>query len=182
MKKTTILLSVLFLSVFATGCKSTSTPKVTKSVCELPQSKKVDEAFSTAQSSLSNRQCWGRFDAQFNALLNIAKGDPSKEHKAKFATFLKWSESTGIISKVQLKKKYTRYFLPQFASLPKNQSNCKTGQNIEVLTRAMDKEMLDKKRGILDALGQADVYNQTKSNRDTILLVVAAAGVACKVR
>lgn len=183
MKKVTLLLSICFLTALTAGCKSTAKIAATETTsnCQIASSNKVEMAFSEAQASLSNRECWMGFDSQFTSLLNIAKGDPNKEHQRKFAEFLRWSESSGIISKMQLREKYTRFFTPYFTTLPKNQSNCKAGQNLEALTRAMDKEMLDKKRGILEAMANADMYNKAKRDRDAILLVVAAAGEACQV-
>lgn len=173
-----ICLSLFALSVVGCG----STPKaVAKSTCDLAVTKKVDRAFIESKNALTNQSCWNGFDDHFDNLLEIAKGAPNKEHRRSFANFLEWSKDQGIISEVQFKKTYTRYFTPFFVSLPKHQSNCKVGQNLEKLTRDMDAEMLDKRKGLLQAMGSTKEFNKAKSDRDALLLIIAAAGEACKV-
>jgi hypothetical protein len=181
--KTILLISIL--SVFAAACKPTSKPlpeaPLANYTCELSQSKIVSVAFDETQVALSNTSCWSDFDAHFNNLLSIASGDPTPEHKKTFADFLRRSEAQGIISKVQLKQTYTRYFTGFFASLPKDESNCKAGQDINKLTRNLDTEMRDKQKGLLKAMGARDEFSKAKRDRDAIILIVAAAGEACQV-
>ena len=185
MKKFTMLMMVSCLALVTSACKSTpkveTKPAMVGNPCELTTSKKVSDAFDETKRALGNQNCWIDFDSHLDTLLVIAAGDPSVEHKEAFGEFLRWSEDQGIIANMQMKEIYTRYFTTYFVSLPKNESNCKVGENITGLTRKLDQEMLDKQKGLLQALGARNEFNKAKRDRDALLLIIAAAGEACKV-
>jgi len=177
MKELNILIMAALLGLALSGCKSTPP----KEVCETPNTKKLESAFSTSKNTLSNRQCWNTFEMQFDELLNIAEGAPGKENKKKFRDFLRWSEQKGIVSQLQYKKMYTEYFTPLYVSLPRNESSCRAGQNVTQITRNMDNELVNKKRGLLNALGDTQAYSKAVTDRQNIALVLLAAGEACNV-
>ncbi len=98
MKKVTLLLSICFLTALTAGCKSTAKTAATETTsnCQIASSNKVEMAFSEAQASLSNRECWMGFDSQFTSLLNIAKGDPNNfKPLSALAAWNSWNFSLG---------------------------------------------------------------------------------------
>jgi|GEM_PF-436732 len=157
----------------AGGC-ATSTPD-----CSLAATRNLDSAIDSAKSNLQ-AGCVAYFDGYMDELLEVAAGDPQPENKRAFSDFLIWSSEQGLLSKRQAQETWNRYFNVKFVSLQGDYNNCaQTCPVREDVLEDMERELIDKERGMLKAsLDQNGYYRADRLLQETEL-VLAATCRAC---
>ena len=141
-----------FLMVACVGCypqnQIVQQPAVPS--CSLPSGYDVSSAFSQARATLQNPACRSEFEAIFNKLIEISKGDPKAENKRLFHDFLLWSKENGVINTVMAKEKFHRYFMRGFYSLPDTYSVAVYCKTVDRIQRDMRDELNQKRIGLVD--------------------------------
>ena len=147
--------------------------------CPSPQSRNLDSAISSVQSSL-NSGCRAHFERYFDDLLVIAEGDPKPENKRAFSEFLVWSSDQGLLSTRQAQDYYNRYFNVKFMSMRGDYNNCShTCPNKQKVLFDMERELSDKERGLLKVSTDADAYYRADRLYQEVELVLEATCTAC---
>ncbi|MEH0022098.1 MAG: hypothetical protein V6Z89_20770 [Desulfobacter sp.] len=178
--KTLTLFITAAIMALSTGCV-TQQPKPVADNCPIPSGNRVDDAFLTAQSTLSNPECRYKFDAVLNALLVISQGDPKMENQRLFSDFFIWAEKEGLISKIQAKKYYNTYFMPKFVSLPSNYQTCSHCPNLRKILTNCKQELKKKEVGLLKICNNKTAYAKASDDLQTIALILEAICSACAV-
>ena len=151
----------------------------TQPTCDSPQSRNLDRAISTAQTSLANG-CEAHFDRFYDDLLTIAEGDPKPENKRAFSEFLVWASDQGLLSKRQAQEHYNRYFNVKFMSLRGDYNNCShTCPNKQRVLFDMERELSDKERGLLKVSLDNQGYYRADELFQEVELVLEATCTAC---
>lgn len=147
--------------------------------CVGPQSKNLDSAIDTAQSSLMHG-CHTHFDRYYDDLLSIAEGDPKPENKRQFSEFLVWTTDKGLLSKRQAEDYYNRFFNVKFMSLKGDYNNCShTCPNKQRVLFDMERELADKERGLLKVSLDNEGYYRADQLYQEVELVLEATCSAC---
>lgn len=182
-KFTRMTLCFIAISLMTIGCAGTqaaSTPEYPSvAECTLPSGHLVAEAFVTARNTLSEPSCRYKFDAVFSALLQVAKGDPSMNHKKTFSDFLVWTRDEGIISTLQAKEYYNTYFSHIFVSLPDNYRTCNYCPELTSLISECKDELRQKELGLLRICSDKTAYTKAWNDFQDIELIMEATCSAC---
>lgn len=161
------------ISLIFAACAST------KPTCDSPQTRSLDRAISSVQSSLTNG-CQAHFDRFYDDLLTIAEGDPRPENKRAFSEFLVWASDQGLLSKRQAENHYNRYFNVKFMSLRGDYNNCShTCPNKQKVLFDMERELSDKERGLLKVSLDNQGYYRADELFQEVELVLEATCTAC---
>ncbi len=164
---------LLFATLFLASCAST------QPTCGSPQTRNLDAAMNTVQSSLMNG-CHTHFDRYYSDLLTIAEGDPKPENKRAFSEFLVWASGKGLLSTRQAEDYYNRYFNVKFMSMRGDYNNCShTCPNKQKVLFDMERELSDKERGLLKVSRDADSYYRADRLFQEVELVLEATCNAC---
>ena len=151
----------------------------TEPVCDSPQTRNLDRAISSVQTSLSNG-CAAYFDRFYDDLLTIAEGDPKPENKRAFSEFLVWASDEGLLSTRQAQEHYNRYFNVKFMSLKGDYNNCShTCPNRQKVLFDMERELSDKERGLLKVSLDNQGYYRADELFHEVELVLEATCTAC---
>lgn len=177
-KKMTLIKTVLVsaTAMLLWGCASAPTP----SNCIAPSGKLVAPAFSRAQSSLAYSECWSQFDSYFDSLLVAAEGDPKQENVERFSDFVGWSIERGVVTKVAGSELFTRYFSPNFVSLPNDRSVCSAVRSNPRLNKDVELELRDKYRGLVSVAGNNATYAQAAREQASLVQILGAMESACQ--
>ncbi len=173
------LTGIVAVTVVATLLAACSNTPARQTACSLPEGPNLEQAISAARFDLETG-CENEFDAYFQRLLAIAEGDPKKENKASFSDFLLWANETGLLSKVQARELYNRYFGVKYVSLVSDYSVCsQTCPHQSDVMRQMNRELGDKEQGLLKI--SADRLNYTRASNlyQETELVLEATCEAC---
>ena len=175
-----IIMLAITVSLIAAGCVSQKqpAPPVVEN-CPLPSGYLVDQAFATARSTLSNPACRYQFDAVFASLLKVCKGAPDMKNKELFSNLLLWAKNEGIISKVQAKAYYTRYFAHRFVSLPDTYQTCSHCNRLKTLLANCRNELKDKEQGLIETCGDKVTYAKASDDLAKIEVILEATCSAC---
>ena len=180
-----IAIMLIAVSLICPGCvaqqktaPSFSTTNVVES-CPLPSGYLVDQAFSTARSTLSNPPCRYKFDAVFASLLKVCKGAPDMKNKELFSALLVWAKDEGIISRVQAEEYYTRYFSHRFVSLPDTYQTCSHCTGLKTMQANCRDELKDKENGLVMACGDKSSYAKASDDLYKIEVILQATCAAC---
>jgi len=147
--------------------------------CSLPEGPDLERAIAAARFDLETG-CEQQFDQYFQRLLNIAEGDPKKDNKATFSEFLLWANEEGLLSKRQARETYTRYFGVKYVSLISDYSVCaQTCPRQQEVMREMNRELLDKERGLLKVSADQREYYRANRLFQEAELVLEATCEAC---
>lgn len=147
--------------------------------CTLPSGVNLAEALSQARSDLKLPDCQLMFDEYFQALLNIAAGDPTPENKRLFSEFLVWTNETGIMTRVQAEDYYNRHFNDTFMSLPDRYNLCSACPQKGELLRDMKQELRQKEQGLLEACRDKETYYQASRSYAELRDIIEATCLAC---
>jgi len=166
----------LLLAGAVTACNSTP-PR--EPVCNLPQGTNLDQALAAARFDLGVG-CEDQFNAYFESLLSIAEGDPQPDNKAKFSDFLLWANNEGLLSKVQARLLYTRYFGVKYTSMQGDYSVCSEAcpKKSQVL-REMQDELGDKEQGLLKVAADRRSFQRAHRLLQETELVLEATCTSC---
>jgi hypothetical protein len=170
------LVTVVAITTSLAACSSNPAQKTS---CSLPEGPDLERAISAARFDLETG-CENEFDAYFQRLLVIAEGDPKKENKASFSDFLLWANDAGLLSKLQARELYNRYFGVKYVSLISDYSVCaQTCPHQSDVMREMNRELVDKEQGLLKI--SADRLNYTRASNlfQETELVLEATCEAC---
>ncbi len=133
-------------------------PQKVSTSCELSGTKKLDLAVEDAKSRLDSG-CLSRYDDYYNALLNVATGDPKSENKGTFQHYLRWSVNEGIVSRVQAGELYDRYFSKTYTTLDRHGSvAASVCPQIDKVMSDLQKELKNKELGIRDVAADSKAY------------------------
>lgn len=170
-------LTGLVLGWVVTGCQTAPTNVVR---CSMPTGFNVNSAFQHANADLAHLKCHYDYDSYLKTLLNIAASDPKESNKEYFSNFLGQARDHGVISQVQARETYRRYFTADFVSLGHQHNNCTTTcQNQIDVVKNLKSELRDKHRGFLEATGDKDGYAQADSEYNQLLTLIEATCLAC---
>jgi hypothetical protein len=174
--KTTKTALALLLAGVVTACNS-NPPR--EPVCNLPQGTNLDQALAAARFDLGVG-CEDRFDAYFQRLMSIAEGDPQADNKARFSDFLLWANTQGLLSKLQARTLYTRYFGVKYTSLQGDYSVCSEAcpKKSQVL-RDMQNELGDKEQGLLKVAADRRSFQRAHRLLQETELVLEATCTSC---
>ena len=174
--KTTRIALALLVTGAVTACNS-NPPKAP--ACNLPQGVNLDQALASARFDLGVG-CEDQFDAYFQRLLQIAEGDPKPDNKAKFSDFLLWANDQGLLSKVQARLLYTRYFGVKYTSMQGDYSVCSEAcpKKAQVM-RDMQNELGDKEQGLLKVASDRRSFQRAHRLLQETELVLEATCTSC---
>lgn len=179
-KMTVISLAVAVICVGCVSSKKTNpTPVPVVESCPLPSGYIVEQAFQTARSTLSNPACRYKFDAVLASLLHVCEGAPEMKNKELFHAFFEWAKDEGIISLVQAKKHYTRYFSNRFISLPDNYQICSHCSRLKPMMKNCRDELKRKEQGLLKVCGDKATYAKASGDLDKVALILEATCRSC---
>jgi hypothetical protein len=161
-----------------TGCNPTMV-RTGSAACELPESARLAEAMTEARGTLE-AGCTYQFGAIFDQLLVVGAGDPKPENKRLFSDYLMWASDQGVISPLQAKETYTRYFGTKFVSALGDYNTCAQTCPVkgQVLT-AMREELADMARGLMEVAQDRAGYTQADRLYQEMELVISATCEAC---
>ncbi len=171
---TIVVLAILF------GCAKKQVVRPA-APCLLPQGKLVSEAFSQAKSTLSNPSCVYKFDSIIKALLRIAEGDPNIKNKELFSDLLQWAGQEGIISTMQSKEYYSRYFSRRFFSLPDDYRMCSYCPRLKLskIMSDLKDELRQKKQGLMKICKDKETFGMAHGDYQDLTLILEATCLAC---
>jgi len=174
-----ILLSMA-ISLISVGCVSQKSPPPDVVVnCPLPSGYLVDQAFSTARSTLSNPPCRYQFDAVFATLLTVCEGAPDMKNKELFSELLLWAKGEGIISSIQAEKYYTRYFSHRFVSLPDTYQTCSHCTGLKTMLANCREELKNKEQGLIKVCKDKATYAKASDDLSKIEVILEATCRSC---
>ena len=177
-----VIASVILITAFLlSGCAEKQIPvRPTVPACALPTGGNLAEAVSQTKTDLGHSECHPQFEAYFHRLLEIAAGDPDLENKRRFSNFLVWAKSNGILTMVQSKNYYNRYFNTTFMALPDDYNVCSSAPKKDDIIRAMEAELQQKELGLMKACGDKETYYGAHEQFKTLLMVLDAVCLACE--
>jgi len=168
------------ISISTVGCTTSNTPIASADICPIPSGHLVDQAFATAKSTLSNTECRDTFDAVFASLLDISEGTPDIKNKEMFSELLGWAKDHGIISTVQAKERYTKYFASRFVSLPDTYQTCSHCPRVDSIIGQCKSELQAKDKGLLKVSSDKATYAKANDDLQNIELILLATCSACE--
>jgi hypothetical protein len=165
-----------FAILVTTACNSNPPQEL---ACNVPQGTNLDRAMAAARFDLGVG-CEEQFDAYFQRLLTIAEGDPQADNKAKFSDFLLWANDQGLISKLQARTLYTRYFGIKYVSMQGDYSVCSEAcpKKSRVL-REMQDELGNKEQGLLKVAADRRSFQRAHRLLQETELVLEATCTSC---
>lgn len=172
------------LSLMLSGCNAKNAPITAAAEpetpeCAVPASKLTEEAFREARQTLADPECAYQFDAIWNSLLQIAAGDPDPVNKERFSNLAGWARSQGIISTVQAKEYYTRYFHHNFVTLPDSYRTCSYCPQLDTLKADLNDELRQKELGLNKVSKDNSGITRARSDYKAIDLILTATCEAC---
>lgn len=171
----TILMLVVVL--LFTACQ---TRKPQPYQCSLPSGYNLADAVSRANADLTHLECQYQFDEYVDRLLDIAATDPKQENKRQFSNFLAQVRDNGVISQLQAKETFQRYFTANFVSLGAFHNNCSTTCKQQAdAVKKMKMELRDKQLGLLKVVGDKGGYAQADREFNQLLTLIDATCLAC---
>ncbi len=174
--QTGLLAAVL---VFISACQSTGSMTQSAEICTAPLSQRLDLAIAESQTRMESG-CQAQHTVLFEQLLTVGEGDPKPENKRMFSDYLVWASDKGVISPLQAKETYTRYFGIKFVSGLSDYNTCAAFCPVEVeLLADMKVELNEKARGLLTVSKDQSTYGRANSLFSELELVIAATCKAC---
>lgn len=171
-------LAVFVVAGLLLSCQSTP-PKPYS--CTLPTGYKVESAFASANADLVHLQCHYQFEQYMNRLLEIAASNPKEKNKQYFSDFLSQARDNGILSQLQAKEYYRRYFTSDFVSLGRMHNNCSTTcQKQAEISKNLKSELRDKELGLLKVVGDQQGYTRADREFNQLLTLIDATCLACQ--
>lgn len=173
---------VLFgLCLGLTACQTYKTvqPLQTKPSCLPPSGVNLEQAMEQARNDLTHSECQVLFDDYFQALVQIATGDPKPENKRQFSDFLVWAHESGLMTRVQAETYYNRSFNDTFMALPDRYNVCSACQNKEDILSEMQAELQQKEQGLLEACRDKETYYQAARTYTELKDIFEATCLAC---
>ncbi len=172
------------LAALTTGCVEKSARISPSSApltpeCSLPASKLASEAFREARKTLSNQECRYQFEPIFNSLLQISSGDPDPVNKDRFSDLVGWARNDGIISTVQAKEMFTRYFHHNYVSLPDDYQACAYCTQLNRIKADLRDELRQKELGLGKVAMDKAGITKARTDYKSIEIVLSATCRAC---
>lgn len=165
--------------VLATGCQSLSSKDSTITDCAAPLSQRLELAINEARERMDGG-CQSQHEVLFGQLLSIGEGDPKIENKRLFSDYLLWASEKGIISPLQARETYTRYFGVKFISALSDFNTCAAVCPIEEKVMSdMRRELSDKSRGLLKIAQDNTTYGRANTLHNELEVVISATCQAC---
>ncbi len=141
---------------------------------------KTQLAFEQTRRQLADAACARRYDEFEAALLAVATGDPGAGNKQHFHGFYNWSVEQGLISRLQAKERYSRYFSTGYGqSLPDDANTCSLGKRKARVIEHLAVEAGAKKRGLLEISGDREAWFAAKRKHDDLVFLLETVSLAC---
>lgn len=175
-----ITVTLALLSLAACNSTARTTNNAYQDKCQTINSTRLNSATDSAKSSLNTGQCSHKFADYFQNLLTVAKGSPDSGNKKKFDDFISWSVNHQIISKLDAKEYFNRYFGERFISLDNTYNTCSQGTKQAEIFTALNQEMQDKKLGLLEVLGDKTRFIAVSAQHRDIKTILEATWMACE--
>ncbi|MDJ0863285.1 MAG: hypothetical protein QNJ82_13740 [Gammaproteobacteria bacterium] len=168
------------LALSMAACNSFDTrPDDPRADCPVLEHQNLEIALEAARESLQ-AGCAGEFDAYLDSLLTIAQGDPGPENRERFSEFLVWSTEQGLLSRLQAKALYNRYFSIKFVSMAGDYNNCALScPRKQSLLSELETELADKEIGLMKVSGDQQAYYRADRLFQELELVLEATCTAC---
>ncbi|HFB65521.1 MAG TPA: hypothetical protein ENJ60_08285 [Aeromonadales bacterium] len=175
--------AILTLSGCANNNNQTNASVETR-YCNMPQSKQLSVAIEESRSTLSNRDCQSDYAEHFSALVDIAAGEPDAKNLETLGIQSQWMVKKGIITKKDSESMLRRYFSPQLVSLDyesdfNTYSHCSMNSKQNELTRLLDNELEQKRKGLALALGDNEAYQMALKEHQSVKLLLESTQKAC---
>jgi len=150
--------------------------------CTLPSGVNLEEALDHSKKDLDHLECEVLFDSYYERLVEVAQRDPAMTNKRRFSNFLEWTNTEGIIDKIQARNYYNRYFNTTFMSLPDEYNVCSScsenkQKNLEL---QLEQELGQKEEGLLRACQDKNAYYAAADQYNSIMLLLDATCTACR--
>lgn len=177
-----VIISAILITTFMIGgCAKKQVPvTATGPTCTLPTGVNLVEAISRTKNDLHHFECQSRFEEYLHRLLEIAAGDPDVENKRRFSDFLVWAKSEGILTTVQSKDYYNRYFNTTFMALPDDYNVCSSASKKDGIIKAIEQELRQKELGLMKACADKDTYYSAREQFNSLLVLLDAVCLACE--
>lgn len=160
------------------GCSSLPTTNTAAS-CPAINTANVEQAFNEASATLAKPNCAIMFEDYFQQLLAIAAESPDAANKQRFDRLFKQMDHQGVISRNQAMERYTQYFSSSFMALSDTYNVCSSAREEERILAALKSELQLKKKGLMDVLGDKEVYFQAQKRQQEISLILQTTVLAC---
>lgn len=154
-------LALISLAVLGTGCASTDSRTAGPS-CDLTSSHQLEPAFNSVRSWLQ-RGCSTRMATYMSQLMEIATDDPGPDNRRRFSEFLESLSGEGLISQMEARLWYNRYFNVKFMAIRDNYNTCSAICTLsdsaqERVMKAMEQELLNKEQGLMKVSDDPQAY------------------------
>ena len=177
----------LVVAVGMAGCNANTTrpdpvpaPTLSYSSCALPGGHDLSTAMSAARGTLSKSNCQYQFDAIESELMGVAAGNPGQHNREPFHDFYRWSADQGVLTRLQAKEHYTRYFTVSYAaSMPNDVSTCGMARDKKRVLGALADDVAHKEQGLMQVLGDRDAWFKAKQGHDDLVFLVEGTLDAC---
>lgn len=172
----------LFLALGLTACQHETRavqPLSTGPACTPPAGVNLDKALAQSRNDLQHPDCQVLFEDYFQALLEIAAGNPKPENKRLFSEFLVWANTSGLMNRIQAQDYYNRYFNTTFMALPDRYNLCSACTEKNQLQRDLEAELGQKEQGLLEACRDKDGYYQAARDFAELKDILQATCLAC---
>jgi hypothetical protein len=173
----TILVVGSTLAMAIGGCATSPPPRTAG--CQLEPPSTLDSMAETARAELATPACRGHFPAFFELALKRAESSPDAKNRARFADFIKASSDQGLVTQLQARELYNRYFHTTYVSLPGDYNICSTLRSKDQLFAALETELADKRRGMLTIAADRSGFQEAQRQYNDVQLVLEATALAC---
>jgi hypothetical protein len=173
----TILTAASALAGALGGCATSPPPRAAS--CELEPPSTLDSMTQTARVELATPVCRDQFPAYFELALKRAESSPDEKNRTRFADLIKTSSDQGLVTQVQARELYNRYFHTTYVSLPSDYNICSTLRSKDQLFAALETELADKRRGMLTIAADRAGFQEAQRQYNDLQLVLEATALAC---
>lgn len=147
--------------------------------CAMPDTLLLEQAVGQVRTRISNG-CSGQFERYVDGLMDIAAADPQPQNAQTFSELLLWAGDHGVIGRQQAREIYTRYFGVKFVTAMGDYNTCSQICPVkQQVTADMDRELLDKERGMVKASGDMARFTEANMLHQKIELMLEATCDAC---
>ena len=172
--------NILIISVALGSAVACSSVPQNSSACAVPDARTVETYLTAAQYNLENSRCMTSFDDYFDRLIALSRENPDANNKQAFADLIRSGIANGAISKREGMARFNAYFEPEFYSLKTDvRSNCVALSDRQNDMTELDSELLKKRIGLLEIMGNKDQSRQSQQFYQDLTVVMDAVRHSC---
>jgi len=174
------LVNILLISMALGSTVACSSVPQSRSVCAIPDARTVDTFVTAAKYNLDNSSCMTSFGDYFDRLIALSRENPGANNKQAFADLIRSGITNGSISKRDGMARFNAYFEAEFYSLKTDvRSNCVALSDRQNDMRALDGELLKKRIGLLEIIGDKEQFRQAQQFYQELTVVMDAVRHSC---